>query len=643
MAYPPDLRVGLTKRKDGRNHGCGEHAERIGERRRGATGPARRRQVVKLASIRSLWVGLVLLIVCFYLDTVILLGGMQRLIIDGAIVATMLVTWLVTVLRLNRTTSRKRMLARLVEGQHSELNNALINAVDFEDRLASHDTDAVSVPLMERGIARAMRSFERVEYAECLKPPTLRKESRMLIGALSVWVFCAIFLSSWFTALVPRFVLPFSDHPAVQSDPAGGGPEGAVVEYGKDLVVNVKASRRIPDDVTLVIQSPTGEVVNRLGMFNSEEGKYFQTVEKIRSDLTYYVSIPRGRSRYYQIQVSKDPRIESVQVQYQYPDYTHLAARDASLSDQDRTLKGYPGTQVSMKITSNRPLSSGTITVGKQQFPCTSAGENTVQGTFPLLQEGDFQVRVKDVEGNAGREAWSGKIAIVPDGKPSIAIVSPSEVSWATPTSTIPIAIEAQDDLGIRTICLYRNHNESDDAKKVLYQATVPEGTISVTEMLDLADLGVQPGDVIDYYAAAVDSLPTSPQTVTTEPYKIQIISEEQYARMMQDEMTAKDLRVKYDNIMGQISELVTQQEQLRQEDPGTSDGRRPESGPGWRTSRNASSNSPRRRRNWPGISTKNRRSRPSSISRRTTRRPSRNSPRAPNRPALTWIRVPVT
>jgi hypothetical protein len=527
---------------------------------------ARRRQVVKLASIRSLWLGLVLLGVGFYLDAVILLNGSQRLMIDGAVVLTMIVTWLVTFLHLSRSTSLKRMLARLVEGQHSELNNALINAVDFEDRIESHDTDAVSIPLMERGIAKAMQSFERTEYAECLKPPTLRKESRILIGVLAAWTFGAIILSGWFMAQAPRFLQPFADHPPYNPTRLEVDPQGAVVEYGKDLVVNVKASKRIPDNVTLVIESPKGDVLNRLGMFNSEEGKYFQTIEKIRSNLTYYVSIPRGRSKYYPIQIAKDPRIESVQVQYKYPDYTHLANREASLSDQDRTVKGYAGTEVSMKITSNRPLSAGTVTVGAQPFPCAPAGENAVQGTFPLSQEGEFQVALRDIEGNPSRKAWSGKIQIVPDGKPSISIVSPDEVSWAVPTAQIPVVIEAQDDLGIRTISLYRNHNESDDAKKLLYQATVPQGQVDVTEILDLADLGVQPGDVIDYYAAAVDSLPTSPQTVATEPRKIQIISEEQYAKMMQDEMTAKDLRVKYDDIMSQITDLVAEQQQLRKQ-----------------------------------------------------------------------------
>ncbi len=526
----------------------------------------RRRQVMKLAFIRALWVGLLLLLLCFYLDTVFLLGGPARLILDAVVLGAMIATWVVTSVRLNRSTSAKRMLARLVEGRHAELNNALINAVDFEDRIESHDTDAVSVPLMQRGIAKAMQSFERVEYTECLKPPTLRKELHLLIAAGAVWVCCALFLSGWFLALAPRFVGPWADHPPYSPTKLEVDPRGAVVEYGKDLVVNVKASRRLPDEVTLVLQSPSGATVNRLGMFSAEEGKYFQTVEKIRSDLTYYVSIPRGRSKYYQIQISKVPRIEAVQVRYQYPDYTRLAAREATLSDQDRVVKGYRGTEVSLKITSNRPLAGGAITIGKQQVACTPAGENTVQGTFPLTQEGDFQVTVRDVEGNAGRDACAGKIQIVPDDKPSVTITSPSEVSWATPTAQVPVVIEAEDDLGVRTICIYRNHNESDDARKIVYQATVPEGMVSVTETLDLADLGVRPGDVIDYYATAVDALPAAPQTAASAPHKIRIISAEQYAQMMRDEMTAKDLRVKYDNITSRIAELVTEQQQLRKE-----------------------------------------------------------------------------
>jgi len=526
----------------------------------------RRRQVRKLAGIRGLWIGLALLLVFFYLDTVLSLSGRQRLVFDAIAALAVIVTWIVTVLYLNRARSRTKMLARLVEAEHPELNNELVNALDFEERIEARNTGAASVALMQTGIERALESFDSLEVLEGLKPPGLRGESRVLLGVLSVWVGCGLFLSAWLFAELPRFIQPWADHPPYCPTKLIVLPAGAIVDYGKDLEVNVTARGRQPDEVWLVVTDPAGTVLNRVGMFTNEEGAYHQTIEKIRSNLTYYASVGRGRSKYYQIQLSKTPRIESVEVLYHYPEYAQLPERMSVLSDRVRELKGYKGTEVTLTVSSNRPLKGGVVTTDKHSYAGTAHAENSVQVVFPLTEPGPFEVAVTDVEGNVSTDQFAGRITLAPDGEPMISIVSPGMQSLAIPTAKIPIVIEAHDDLGIQRISLYRNHNESDDAHKLLYDANEVETFVNVVQPLDLADLGVRPGDVIDYYATATDSLPSAPQTAASEAYSIQIISAEQYADMMRNQMTAKDLRIKYDNILGQLDALLEEQQQLEQE-----------------------------------------------------------------------------
>lgn len=526
----------------------------------------RRRQVRKLASIRGLWIGLTLLLLFFYLDTVLFLSAQQRLVLDAVLGLALVLTWIVTVLCLNRARSRYKMLARLVEAEHPELNNELVNALDFEEQIEARNTGTASVALMQKGIERALQSFDSLEVLEGLKPPGLRRESRILLGVLSLWVGSALFLNAWLWAEVPRFIQPWADHPPYCPTKLMVQPPGAVVDYGKDLEVNVTTTGRPPDEVWLVVTDPAGTVVNRVGMFNNDEGAYHQTIEKIRSNLIYYASVGRGRSKYYQIQLSKTPRIESVEVLYRYPDYTGLPERMSVLSDRDRELKGYQGTEVTLTVTSNRPLKEGSVTTDKRTYAGKRQAENSVQVVFPLSAPGPFQVAVTDVEGNSSTDRFVGRITLAPDSKPMIAIVSPGMQSLAIPTAKIPIVVEAQDDLGIQRISLYRNHNESDDAHKLLYDANEVETFVNVVQSLDLADLGVRPGDVINYYATATDSLPSAPQTVASEAYSIQIISAAQYADMMRNQMTAKDLRIKYENILGQLDALLQEQQQLERE-----------------------------------------------------------------------------
>lgn len=526
----------------------------------------RRRAVWRLALVRGLWVGLTLIALCFYLDAVMQLGSWARMTLNLAAIAATLAVVVVTQWRLNRTVAKDKMLARLVESEHPEIGNDLTNAIDFEHRLDDRGIGGASPALMRKGIERAVQSFDHLEALESLKPPTLRQEYYILAGVLAVWVVSMIVFSGWMFTELPRFLSPYADHPPYSATKLIVDPAGAVVDYGKALTVKVTARGRTPKDVSLLVKNPEGGEANKVPMFKSQDGSYFQTIEDIRSDLIYWAGVERGRSKYYRVSLCKTPRIESVRVHYRYPSYSRLQERNTTLSEGDSTLKAYKGTEVTMNVASNRPLSGGTISIGNRSYTCTGQPDNTAQVVFPLTDQGDFSLTVKDVEGNASTEPFKGRATIIPDNKPMISITSPAIQSLAIPTAKIPILIEAQDDLGISDVSIYRSFNDSDDARKHLMQQGGGGIFVNVMETLDLADLGVRPGDVIDFYATATDSLPASPQTISTEPYKLQIISEEEFAEMMRNEMTAKDLRLKYDNIISQMDQLVAAQEQLARE-----------------------------------------------------------------------------
>ena len=525
----------------------------------------RRRAVRRLAIVRGLWVALTLVILCFYLDTVMQLGPRARLSLNLAAIAAAVATVLMTQWRLSRTVARDKMLARLVEKEHPELGNDLTNAIDFENRLDENRIGGASPALMHSGIERATESFDQLEELESLKPPTLRKECYVLAGVLVTWVVSMIAFSGWMFAELPRFLSPFADHPPYSATRLIVDPAGATVDFGKALPVKVTTRGQTPKDVSLLVQDPADGKINKVPMFKSQDGSYFQTVENIRSELVYWAGIERGRSKYYHVSLCKTPRIESVRVHYRYPAYSRLQERNITLNESDSVLKAYKGTEVTMDVASNRPLGGGTVNLGGRAYTCEAQADSTVRAVFPLTDQGDFSLTVTDTEGNVSTSPFKGKVTIVPDNKPMISILNPAVQSLAIPTAKIPIVIEAQDDLGISDVSIFRSLNESDDARKHLIQQD--SGIfVNAVDTLDLADLGVRPGDVIDFYATATDSLPESPQTISSEPYKLQIISEDEYAQMMRNEMTARDLRLKYDDIISQMDQIVAAQEQLARE-----------------------------------------------------------------------------
>jgi hypothetical protein len=514
--------------------------------------------------VRALWVGFGLGIMCFYFDSLLAFEGQHRLAIGIGVAAAVLATALLTVVRLGSGSNREKRLARMVESESDQMNNELVNAIDFEQRLTSGKTEKVSTELMNEAVVLGVNKFETVEDLNSLEPPTFRGEIRVLWCVLAIWTAAGILFYSWFFAEIPRYLDPFGDHPPYSPTKFIVDPSGAAVDYGDDLKINVTAKGMVPEELTLVIKHADGGVINEVPMFDSGDGRFFQTIENIRSDMVYFARIERGRSKYYNITLSKTPRFESVHLRYAYPEYTTIPERETVLTDG--IIKGYRDTRVTMTVTSNRPLSKGAVTVGERTFTGQANGKNSVDVEFDLKEKGEYSVAITDTEGHTSDEQLSGKITILNDDGPSIAIVSPGINSFATPTAKVPILIEAHDDLGIRRISFYRNHNDSADARKILFEEKQGDKFVRSDDIFDLEDLGLRPGDTIDYYATVTDSLPDAPQTAASQSLKLQIISQEEYAKFLQTQMTAEGLRLKYDQIMANIDEIVESQAQLEQE-----------------------------------------------------------------------------
>jgi len=101
---------------------------------------------------------------------------------------------------------------------------------------------------------------------------------------------------------------------------------------------------------------------------------------------------------------------------------------------------------------------------------------------------------------------------------------------------------------------------------KTVYSQLESVDFVQASETFDLSDLGVRPGDTIDYYATVTDTLPDSPQSAASAGFRLLIISEEEYAKFMQSQMTAKDFKEKYDRIFDEMGKLLEEQEVLDQQ-----------------------------------------------------------------------------
>lgn len=536
----------------------------------------RQRQVIRFSVIRSIWVAFAISMLVFYIDAVMPISSSGRVLTVLGCALAVALTFLITYKWLSRTGDKQKMIARIIEKSNPDLNNTLINAVEFSERIEKGDIQSASKELMASGVKLGVSTLDQVEDYTSLSPHALVRERKIFLSVAALWVITAVVFFGWFFTEVARFINPFGDHPPYSATKITVDPGNVVVEYGNNLIVNATVKGKIPKRLTLVTRGADGIVNNAIQLFDSsfeegldtkpKEGKFYQTIENVRTEMEYFIRFEGSRSKYFTIDIAKIPRIENVMANYKYPDYTRIEGKSRVLVPGQSVLKGYKNTQVTLVVESNRPLKGGTVTLGDQEYAAQPVKENSVQATIPLKAAGEFSIAVKDIEGNISTEKFSGKIEILKDNEPSITIVSPGMNSFAIPTAEIPVVIEAQDDLGVGKIRLFRRHNKSTDSPKTVYEELETDDYVQISELFDLGDLGVRPGDTIDYYATVSDTLPESPQSAASASFTLMVISEEEYAKYMQSQMDAKDLRQKYDRIFDEMDKLLQEQELLDQQ-----------------------------------------------------------------------------
>ncbi|HKS38279.1 MAG TPA: hypothetical protein VJW76_13875, partial [Verrucomicrobiae bacterium] len=525
---------------------------------------AHRRQVRTLVFVRTVWLMAVIGLALIYGDLFFQFNDPSRLSLDGGFAVLLIGAVVLTWRWLTGATSEARRVARLVEEGNPDLHNDLVSAIDFEEAMGKGSGPAVSRELMQHQIGIAAEKARRLKRLDSLKPPSLKQEARLLLASLGMAVILLLVFTSHFAAVIPRFVDPFGDHPPYSPTSLKVNPTGTSVDYGQGLKIDVETGGPRPAEMTLVLRDKEGRERATLPMLEESDGRYFQNIENVQDDLEYFVRIPGGRSKRYALLVIKWPKIQSATVAYEYPAYTQLPAEKRYLND--RVVKGYRETRVTLALHSNRPLKGGVLTVCGADYELAPGDANSVTATFVISTNGPFSATITDKDGNVTREKLEGTVEVLPDLKPEIAIVSPGMDSFATPDARIPINIEARDDLGVGKVEILRSRSGSADERKTVHNAEGREKFVNVIEELDLEALGVKPGDTIEYYATTTDSAPGVSQTTATPAYRLAIISQEQYRDLLQTQMSAEDLTKKYDELMEQLKRLADKQAALEKE-----------------------------------------------------------------------------
>jgi hypothetical protein len=479
-------------------------------------------------------------------------------------------------------------VARRVDSA-ADSGGRVLTGLELEVRLRSGAQSAAQLTTGLSGMAveRAANLARGVPLPKVVSARPMVRMSLTLSGLAVALILLAICMPGLTGTQWNRFIHPWEDVPpfaTIEFIVEPGNKDDVI--YGSELDIRATVLGTAVNQVELVMQGEDGRE-ETLPMFPEPDSHWRAALAKVTEPASYFVRSYKARSRKYHLGVITVPRIENVRLRISPPEYANRAAYEGPLPKEG--IAAFQGTEVQIRAASNRPLSSGKLTVFpaaerstalsaanrsvesapppiELQMRPTSSGSLEVAGSFQVAGDGRFELRVIDVAGQASQQSFSGTITVLPDERPLIRILQPRPLSLATPNTMLPVVVSAEDDCGISRVQLFRRLNESRPLPADMPVAKKPPRRAYQQVALPLALYGLKPGDVIKLFGRVEDNDPAGVKGAESSVVSVQIISQEDFERMLQVREGLEVLASKYREAQRRMESLAAEVEKLEKE-----------------------------------------------------------------------------
>jgi hypothetical protein len=461
---------------------------------------------------------------------------------------------------------REEQVAREIEALHPGLDNALIHAVQFS---AQTTVPGPQADLIRRELARAEQEAAHLSPQAGVGRAPVRGHRLACLLVLGFVVLTALFTPRLYRFELPRFFAPWLDTPPFTLTDFRVSPEGAIVRSGESLVVSVRVGGWMPRRLELM--TGVGKSLQPTALTAVGDGVYTAQLDRLTQDTTYYVSADTGRSPRYLVHVNTAPRLLKLAVTTRPPAYARQPDKTLELTEESE-IAGLATTKVEVTVESDRPLSAARIDIDRQGMPPLHL-ELTPQpaqpthaiGRFAIERDGGFHLHLTGTpdEGSLQTaDAAKGKITLIRDETPLVTIVTPGQNVIAKPDMTVPLKVEADDDIALQRLEMHRIVNKGHDQAETIALPTHPKQYVH-SGSFDLKAMHAKPGDVIEYYATAYDNDPQGIHNTNSERYWIWVVSEADYKKVLEQQRGPSQMIAQYRQLTDALKQLSEQQTEL--------------------------------------------------------------------------------
>lgn len=225
----------------------------------------------------------------------------------------------------------------------------------------------------------------------------------------------------------------------------------------------------------------------------------------ISDEVEYYVQADGARSKRFRISVKDLPAVKRVRVQVRFP--SGLGLQDVS-EDPGGDIRAVEGSRATVSVLTDRPLEHGVLVLDKgQKVELAKADGDWLKTEIPITHDGSYYIAAID-EGETIRISGDYFIEAKKDEPPTVRIVRPGRDPRVSPIEEVPVAVEAADDFGVKSLDLHYSVNGgAEQIARFKSQGTKDEKGHTT---LYLENFKLAPGDVISMYGTATDANKTA-------------------------------------------------------------------------------------------------------------------------------------
>ena len=431
-------------------------------------------------------------------------------------------------------------VAQYIEERHPQLQDRLVSAVEFGDGAR------VSPGMLDLLIRDVLSQMARMEFKGFINLRRVASYGLLGTGALLALLVLLAWGPSFFPYGFERLYVNWA-HASVGSPwLIQVVPGDLEVLQGNDQEIRAQLVGFDSASVQLHLQNESSSGWNPVAMEPELLGSGFvYLLIDLQESARYFVESAGIRSEVHALKVVDLPRLDRIDLTYQFPAYTRMPPE--TVEDEGHIL-ALRGTRVQLRVHTTQPVPAARLVFDdKKVIPLVSGGiaeeedflldETQFEGALQVLRTGSYHVELRAPTGEFYLGSSEFDVETVEDAPPKVRITKPLRDVKATSVEEILTEVRAEDDIGIGGVELRFSVNAEAEQQVQFSRGgkSISRDSVSMVSVhtFFLEEYGLQPGDLVSYYARAWDNNSvTGPGDASSDIYFIEVRPfEKQYSQ----------------------------------------------------------------------------------------------------------------